>query len=132
MDVLKVNDTYHILLDKAQSIIEDKQEVIKVLAKAEKRLQEFPEGMSGPDKMELMLEMVKAYLNKEYPITNEKALCAILAAAIYLSDDGGIISNDVPIIGFMDDVALIDLAYRDCENEVKAYGLWKKNRGGII
>ena len=127
MDALKVKDTYHILFDKAQSILENKEEVIDVIVKAEEKLKDIPDEMRDPEKMELMLQMAKAYLNKEYPITNEKALSAIVAAAIYLADDdGGIISDDIPIIGFMDDLALIDLAYKDCENEVKAYGLWKK------
>ncbi len=127
MDALKVKDTYRILFDKAQSILDNKEEVLGVIVKAEEKLKDIPDEMRDPEKMELMLQMAKAYLNKEYPITNEKALSAIMAAAIYLADDdGGIISDDIPIIGFMDDLALIDLAYKDCENEVKAYGLWKK------
>ncbi len=127
MDALKVKDTYRILFDKAQSILDNKEEVLGAIVKAEEKLKDIPDEMRDPEKMELMLQMAKAYLNKEYPITNEKALSAIVAAAIYLADDdGGIISDDIPIIGFMDDLALIDLAYKDCENEVKAYGLWKK------
>ena len=127
MDALRVNDTYQILFDKAGSILDDKQEILKIITEAETKLADFPEDKTGADKMDMMLKMAKAYLNKEYPITNEKALCAIVAAAIYLTDDGGgIISNDVPVIGIMVDLAMIDLAYRDCENEVKAFGLWNK------
>ena len=60
MDALKVNDTYHILFDKAQSILENKEEVIDVIAKAEEKLKDIPEELADPNKMELMLQMAKA------------------------------------------------------------------------
>ena len=125
MDLLKISDTFNLWLENARTILSDKEEVLKVLDEAERKYSAFPKEQKDPDKMPMMIAMLRSYLNKEFPLSSEEAVAAIVAAALYLNN-GNIIPDDMPLIGIMDDLAIIDLAYKHCANEVKAYVLWKQ------
>ncbi|MBQ6493314.1 MAG: hypothetical protein IJI92_05570 [Erysipelotrichaceae bacterium] len=124
MDLLKISATFNICMENAKKMLPRKDEVLKVLDEAEKKIEAFPDDQKDEEKMPLMITMVRSCLNGEYPLNNEDAIAAVVGAALYLNE-GDIIPDEIPLIGIMDDLAVIDLAYKHCTNEVSAYRLWK-------
>ena len=70
--------------------------------------------------------MIRAYITKEYTVVSPKVVGTMLASVIYLLMGKDIIPDRVPIIGHIDDIAVIALALKLNEKELDEYAAWRK------
>ena len=117
------------LLDKgteeAQEVIQNPSKVDELLLQLEDKLKEVPAIGSTLADLPLMISMVKAWITKEYTEVSPKVIACLVAAIIYLLKRKDLISDSIPVIGIVDDIAVLGLALKLSEPELKAYAAWR-------
>ena len=121
------------LLDKgteeAQEIITNPSKVDEILVQLEEKLKSVPAIGSTLADLPLMIAMVKAWIKKEYTEVSPKVIACLVGAILYLLKRKDLISDSLPVIGIVDDLAVMGLALKLSEPELKAFAEWRDARG---
>lgn len=121
------------LLDKgteeAQEIITNPSKVDEILVQLEEKLKTVPAIGSTLADLPLMIAMVKAWIKKEYTEVSPKVIACLVGAILYLLKRKDLISDSLPVIGIVDDLAVMGLALKLSEPELKAFAEWRDARG---
>ena len=117
------------LLDKgtqeAQEIIQNPSKVDELLLQLEEKLKEVPAIGSTLADLPLMISMVKAWIKQEYTEVSPKVIACLVGAVIYMLKKKDLINDAIPVIGIVDDIAVLGLALKLSEPELKAYAAWR-------
>lgn len=135
-----MGDTFS--LDNAKQVIEngiaEAQEVIKnpskvndLLQQLEEKVKEIPAIGSTLADLPLMISMVKSYITREYTEVSPKVIATVVSAVIYVVKKKDLIPDSIPVIGIVDDVAVITFALKFIEPELKAYSAWRDGTAAI-
>ena len=120
------------LLDKgveeAEEVIQNPSKVDEILLQLEEKLKEVPAIGSTLADLPLMISMVKAWIKKEYTEVSPKVIACLVGAVIYLLKKKDLISDSIPIVGIVDDIAVLGLALKLSEPELKAYAEWRDGK----
>ena len=120
------------LLDKgveeAEEVIQNPSKVDEILLQLEDKLKEVPAIGSTLADLPLMISMVKAWIKKEYTEVSPKVIACLVGAIIYLLKKKDLISDSIPIVGIVDDIAVLGLALKLSEPELKAYAEWRDGK----
>ena len=123
------------LLDKgveeAEEVIQNPSKVDELLLQLEAKLKEVPAIGSTLADLPLMISMVKAWIKKEYTEVSPKVIACLVGAVIYLLKKKDLISDSIPIVGIVDDIAVLGLALKLSEPELKAYAEWRDGKDTV-
>ena len=123
------------LLDKgveeAEEVIQNPSKVDEILLQLEEKLKEVPAIGSTLADLPLMISMVKAWIKKEYTEVSPKVIACLVGAVIYLLKKKDLISDSIPIVGIVDDIAVLGLALKLSEPELKAYAEWRDGKDTV-
>ena len=123
------------LLDKgveeAEEVIQNPSKVDEILLRLEAKLKEVPAIGSTLADLPLMISMVKAWIKKEYTEVSPKVIACLVGAVIYLLKKKDLISDSIPIVGIVDDIAVLGLALKLSEPELKAYAEWRDGKDTV-
>lgn len=123
------------LLDKgveeAEEVIQNPSKVDEILLQLEAKLKEVPAIGSTLADLPLMISMVKAWIKKEYTEVSPKVIACLVGAVIYLIKKKDLISDSIPIVGIVDDIAVLGLALKLSEPELKAYAEWRDGKDTV-
>ena len=123
------------LLDKgveeAQEVIQNPSKVDEILLQLEEKLKEVPAIGSTLADLPLMISMVKAWIQKDYTEVSPKVIACLVGAVIYLLKKKDLISDSIPIVGIVDDIAVLGLALKLSEPELKAYAEWRDGKDTV-
>ena len=123
------------LLDKgveeAEEVIQNPSKVDEILLQLEAKLKEVPAIGSTLADLPLMISMVKAWIKKEYTEVSRKVIACLVGAIIYLLKKKDLISDSIPIVGIVDDIAVLGLALKLSEPELKAYAEWRDGKDTV-
>jgi uncharacterized membrane protein YkvA (DUF1232 family) len=72
--------------------------------------------------------MVKSYISKEYTDVSAKVIITMISAFLYVVKRKDLIRDNIPFIGFLDDIAVLGVALTFVDPELKAYAEWRKNK----
>ena len=75
-------------------------------------------------------QMVKSYITREYMDVSPKVIISLVSAFIYFVKKKDIIPDDIPIVGYVDDLAVATVAMAINEPELKAYAAWREQQSG--
>ena len=115
-------------MDKAKEIIEDPSKIGGLLDQIVDAAKNLPATVGGGlIQIPAMVSMVKSYITKEYTEVSPKVILSIVSAFIYLVSKNDIINDGVPLLGMVDDVAVMGLAMKLCEPELEAFKAWQAN-----
>ena len=121
------------LLDKgiseAQEVIADPSKVDEILMQLEEKLKQVPAIGNTLADLPLMIAMVKAWIKKEYTVVAPKVIACLVGAVVYLIKKKDLISDSVPIVGHVDDLAVLGLALKLSEKELKEFADWRAAQG---
>ena len=122
------------LLDKgvqeAEGIIGNPSRVDEILQQAEEKLKGIPVAGELLADLPLMVSMVKAWITKKYTVVSPKVIACLVGAFIYLIKKQDLVSDSIPIVGHVDDLAVLGLALKLSEPELKAYAAWRDGSAG--
>ena len=113
----------------AEGIMNDPSKVDEILVRLEEKLKEVPAVGGTLSELPLMIAMVKGYITKEYDQVSPKVIALLLGSFIYLLKKNDFISDKIPVLGMVDDMAVVGLALKLSEPELKAFSQWREEQG---
>ena len=115
-------------VEEAQEIIANPSRVDEILVQLKEKLKAVPVIGSTLSDLPLMIAMVKAWIKKEYTVVSPKVIALLVGAILYLIKRKDLISDSIPIVGHADDLAVMGLALKLSENELKAFAEWRAGK----
>lgn len=115
----------------AQNLITNPSKVDDLLVQLEEKLKTVPAIGETLSDVPLMIAMVKAWVKKEYTVVSPKVIACLVGAVIYLVKKKDLIPDRIPLIGIADDLAVMGLALKLSESELKAFSQWRANQGTL-
>ncbi len=113
-------------MQKAQGLIDDPSQVQGLMNDLQAKMRELPSGFVGAlEDIPLMASMVKSYVTREYTAVSPKVVITVASALLYVVKRKDIIPDTIPVLGLADDVAVIALAMKINEPELKDYATWR-------
>ena len=119
--------------NEAIAIIEDAGRWTKYIEKFEafaKKAEKIPVLGGMIDDIVCMAELADSYVKKEYCDVPAGTIVSIVAALVYLLSPVNIIPDVIPVIGYMDDAAIVlSVLNFGVDRDLEKYRMWKeKNR----
>jgi|SRR5699024_6725073 len=103
-------------------------DVAKVVNKADDIKRKFesngPLGRFIKD-VKVMLSLIKDYWNGSYREIPWWAISAVVAALLYVLSPIDLIPDFIPVVGYMDDAAIVAMCLRMVEQELSKYESWR-------
>ena len=112
---------------KVESIMKDTAALENILQSAEAKLSQIPNVGQYAAKLPLMLSMIRSYIAKEYTEVSPKVVVSMVGALVYMLKGKDLISDKIPVIGVVDDLAVLGLALQINSKELDAYSAWREN-----
>ena len=109
----------------AQDMISNPAKVDEILIQLEEKLKSVPAIGNTLADLPLMIAMVKAWIRKEYTEVSPKVIAYLVGAFLYLIRKNDLINDRIPVIGIADDLAVLGLALKLSEPELKAFSEWR-------
>ncbi|WP_443937832.1 YkvA family protein [Pedobacter sp. MW01-1-1] len=77
------------------------------------------------DKMLLLFGVAKDYMSGDYTQIPKRSIVAILGGLIYFLSPVDVIPDFVLVFGFIDDVFILNLVYKQASKDLEQYKAWK-------
>ncbi len=113
---------------KVEAIMKDTAALENILQSAEKKLAEIPNVGQYAANLPLMLSMVRSYIAKEYTEVSPKVVVSMVGALVYMLKGKDLIPDKIPVIGAVDDLAVLGLALQLNTAELEAYKKWREEK----
>lgn len=116
----------------AQELIANPSKVDELLVQLEEKLKTVPAIGETLSDLPVMIAMIKAWIKKEYTVVSPKVIATLVGAVLYLLKKKDLIPDNIPIIGIADDLAVLGLALKLSEPELKAFAEWRDRQKAEI
>lgn len=113
-------------MDKASEIIKNNEQLNEVLKNVQAKIDQFPILKSTLEDGQTMFEMVKKYVSKEYTAVSPKVIATLVSAFLYMLKKKDLINDNIPILGVLDDAAVVAVALKFCAPELDAFKKWEE------
>lgn len=128
----ELNDALHKNDKKASEIIEDGKKWSSFKCKFQsflKKAKNIPVLRNVIDDLVTMIDLVNAYVQKEYIQIPIGTVISIVAALIYVISPVDLIPDCIPVVGFVDDVAVIMFVLKlGVAEDLDKFRIWKNNK----
>jgi len=114
----------------AEEVLNNPSKMDEILLQLEEKLKTVPVIGSTLSDLPLMIAMIKAWIKKDYTVVSPKVIACLVGAVLYLIKRKDLISDSIPIIGHVDDLAVMGLALKLSEKELQAFSEWRKAQAG--
>ena len=112
-------------IGEAQELLKNPSKIDGLLEQLEDKLRGIPVGGDLLASVPLMIAMVKSYINGSYKEVSPKVIASLVAAFLYLVKRKDLIPDNIPLVGHVDDLAVLGVALKICEPELKASAAWR-------
>jgi uncharacterized membrane protein YkvA (DUF1232 family) len=113
----------------AEALLKNGQKVEETLSKAQKllaRIKKIPIIGGMVDDIATMIDLIRAYVKGEYREVPFRVIVSAMAGIIYLLSPIDIIPDPFPVLGYVDDAAVLALALSlGLSSELSKYRKWK-------
>lgn len=128
IDFEKAKDILGGYTAQAQEMLKDGTKVEAALEALEAKMKEIPTVGEGLSKLPLMISMIRGYITKEYTDVSPKVIASMLCAVLYLLKGKDLIKDSIPVVGYLDDIAVTAVAFKLSEAELDAYAQWRAGK----
>jgi uncharacterized membrane protein YkvA (DUF1232 family) len=111
------NYTRNVTEDDVSGVL-DKEEAI--LGKAHGPLEKFAHNIK------LLFSVVKDYVNGNYKEMPWTTIAAIVGALLYVFSPIDLVPDFIPVVGLLDDAAVLGMCLKAIGRDLKTYEIWKK------
>lgn len=117
-------------MEKAQGILGDQEQMDALMAQVQDKVRGLPGDIAGAlSNIPLMATMVKSYVTREYTEVSPKVVISLVSALLYLVKRKDLIPDSIPVVGLLDDVAVVAFAMMINEPELEAFAHWRQQQG---
>ena len=113
---------------KAEKLLKDEEKTEEFLQKLERKLKTIPKVGENLATVPVFISMVRSYLKKEYTAVPLGTMIAIVSALIYVFTPLDLIADAIPIVGYLDDIALVEACLKLVKTDVDEYEKWRSER----
>ena len=113
---------------KVEAIMKDTAALENILQSAEQKLKDIPGVGQYAAKLLLMLSMIRSYIAKEYTEVSPKVVVSMVGALVYMLKGKDLIPDKIPVIGAVDDLAVLGLALQVNSSELETYAKWREEK----
>ena len=117
--------------DRAKRLLQDPDQLEKLLQQLEQKLKTIPVVGDKLAYVPVMISMVRSYICKEYTDVQLPTILAIVSTLIYILTPIDLIPDAIPVIGYLDDLAVIAACWALVGSDVEAYILWREEHGNV-
>ncbi len=124
---MEVNNIRSILSNKfheAQSIMDKKEKVLNVISKGIKATASTSWAKKYKKDIELMGMMITDYVKNDYEYLNKSTIVIAISALLYIISPINKITDKIPFLKDIDNIAVITFALHAIREELKTYKLW--------
>ena len=125
----KAKEALNTFKEQAEDLLKNKPKLEQLLQQAEEKVKDVPGVGDALSKFPLMISMIRAYITKEYTEVSVKVIVTMICALIYLLSGSDLIPDSKPVVGMVDDVAVIVAAFAMVNPELEAYAKWREENG---
>ena len=129
IDMEKAKEALNGFKEQAEELLKDGSKVEQLLQQAEQKVKDVPGVGAALSKLPLMLSMIRGYITKEYTEVSPKVIITMICALIYLISGKDLIPDSKPVIGMVDDLAVVSAAFVMVNPELEAYAKWREEKG---
>ena len=128
MDMNQIKGWLDSATAEAQQLMNNPDGVDGVLMQLESKLREAPVIGETLADLPLMIALVKAWVTKQYTRVSPKVIACLVGAFLYVIKKKDLIPDSVPLLGMADDLAVLGLALKLSEPELKEFAQWRESR----
>ena len=111
---------------KAEEILEDEDKLEKFLDRLERKLKKVPVGGDILSMLPVMISMLRSYFKKEYKDIPIGTMIALISALLYWVTPIDVLPDALPVVGYVDDAAVIAACLKLINDDLKDYTEWKE------
>ena len=123
-DVKKTLDQFS---KQAEETVRDPDKLGLLLHNIESKLSTVPKIGEKLASIPVFVSLLRSYQRKEYTEIPYKSLIAIAGALIYFLAPVDLIPDFIPVVGYVDDAAVLAFVLTQVKKDVDAYKQWRDN-----
>lgn len=118
---------------RASAILKDKSKASVTVENALGKAVSNRSDLEGVwDKMVLLLAVSKDFINGNYTAIPKRSIIAILGGLVYFLSPIDVVPDFVPVLGFIDDIFVLNLVYKQVLKDLEEYKTWKSGQGKLV
>lgn len=111
---------------KAKILLHDENKLEIFLQKIENKLTIVPIVGNALSYIPVMISMIRSYVRKEYTEIPIGSIISMISALIYFVSPVDIIPDFLPVVGYLDDAAVVDACIKLVKSDIDDYKQWRK------
>ena len=116
-------------IGEAKSYLDDPEKMSGLLDSLKAQMSDLPTTVTGAlVQVPTLAAMAKSFVTKEYPDVAPKTIASVVAAILYLVKGRDIIPDNIPLLGLVDDLAVVTAVIKLNEPEIEAFKAWQAQR----
>lgn len=113
----------------AEKLLKDEDRMERFLGRLERKLKKLPVVGDKLANVPVLVSLVRAYVKKDYQDIPIGSIIAIVGALIYFVSPIDLLPDNIPVIGYIDDVGVIAFVWPMIEDDVEEYKKWQEQNG---
>ena len=126
IDVEKIEKILDDGINRAQKVLTNDKDLKELLDTVKAQIDAVPILKSTIQDGQTLFELIQSYAKKEYTEVSPKVIAIVVSAFLYVIKKKDLIKDSIPVLGWLDDVAIVAVALKAIEPELKAYKTWKE------
>lgn len=133
MNIIKLKFIFTAFRKAAAFLVKDKKSVlVKVQEGALKASAHKGDLTQVWGQLQLLFSVAKDYANGSYTMVPKRSIVAIVAGLLYFISPLDFLPDLIPGLGFIDDVYILTLVFKQVSKDLEHYKAWKKAGQNII
>lgn len=124
----KAEDTLQKGFGEAEATLDDKEKLSFMLDKVKRKMASLPMVGNVLANVPTLFKLLNSYLKGEYTETPRKQLIIIVSALSYLVAPIDLIPDFIPIVGLMDDIAVLSVCIKSAQGALEEYLAWREEQ----
>ena len=117
--------------EKAVELLKNSYQIEPFLLNVEEKVKDIPKVGEKLKYIPECILLIRSYAIGEYTDITKAELVIIIAMLLYFVTPLDIIPDFIPKIGYKDDLAVNMIVIKYCEDDIKKYMEWVRNKNGI-
>lgn len=125
IDTEKAKELLNEGMEDASELLNNPEQLNDVLAQVVEKMKTVPVLGTVITDLPTMISLIRSYITKEYQEVSPKVIAAAVSGLLYLLKRKDLIPDNIPILGQLDDLAVLAIALSVVKPELDAYTQWR-------